>query len=359
MATPKKTKNGWTILVYAGTDDNGKKKYQRLSGNTKKEVEAKAADFLKEISGHSVSNMDMTVGDAVDAYIAVRESADYSPKTILEYKKYRRTALQGLVDVKLYAVTDELIQKEINKAAVNHEPKSVSLWWGLYGAAIRQYRKGYNPSVLLPSVKRKPVDVPDEQTIKQMLSDLEGNPREVPILFATICGMRRGEISAINLKTDVDYDSCIVNINKSCYINANGECEIKLPKTVAGIRKVAIPEWMAERLKKYRDNPNFKMYNPNQITKLYEHIKKKYGLNCTFHGLRHYYASVMLAIGVPDKYAMERMGHSTNSMLKHYQESIKEKNIEINNALMDYMNSLNEPTKATTEITETTQKTTK
>ena len=66
----------------------------------------------------------------------------------------------------------------------------------------------------------------------------------------------------------------------------------------------------------------------------------------------------MDALGVPETYAMERMGHSTNSMLKHYQESIKEKNIEINNALMDYMNSLNNPTETTTEITETTQKTT-
>lgn len=62
MATPKKTKNGWTILVYAGVDENGKKKYRRLSGETKKEVEKKAADFIKEINGHSVSNMDMTVG---------------------------------------------------------------------------------------------------------------------------------------------------------------------------------------------------------------------------------------------------------------------------------------------------------
>lgn len=279
----------------------------------------------------------------MDAYIAVRESKDYSPKTILEYKNYRRTALQGLVDVKLYSVTDELLQKEINKAAVNYSPKSVSLWWGLFGAAIRQYRKGYEPVVMLPSVKRKPVDVPDEQTVKRMLSELEGDPREVPILFATICGMRRGEISAIDLNSDVDYGSCLVNINKAYSANENHEYELKAPKTEAGKRIVAIPEWMSERLKKYRDDPNFKMYNPNQITQLYEHIKKKYGLNCTFHGLRHYYASVMLALGVPDKYAMERMGHSTNSMLKHYQESLKEKNIEINTALMGYMQSLGEP----------------
>lgn len=65
--------------------------------------------------------------------------------------------------------------------------------------------------------------------------------------------------------------------------------------------------------------------------------------------MRHYYASIMLALGVPDKYAMERMGHSTNSMLKHYQESVKEKDIEINNAMNDYFSRLDETTKKTTK----------
>lgn len=32
--------------------------------------------------------------------------------------------------------------------------------------------------------------------------------------------------------------------------------------------------------------------------------------------LRHYNASIMLALNVPDKYAMERMGYSTPATLK-------------------------------------------
>lgn len=348
MATPKKTKNGWTILVYAGIDENGKKRYQRLSAPTRKEVEKLASEFDKEMDGHSASNITMTVGDAVDAYITARETAGYSPKTIREYKAYRRTALQGLIDIKLYSVTDEMIQKEINKAAVGHSPKSVSLWWGLFGAAIRQYRKGYAPSVLMPSVKRKPVEVPDETTIKKMFAELKGDPREVPIILASVCGMRRGEISALDLKNDIDYQKGLVYVNKAYTKNENNIFELKEPKTEAGKRVISIPQWAAERLSTYAYDTNFKMYNPNQITKLYEHIRKKYNLNCTFHGLRHYYASIMLALGVPDKYAMERMGHSTNSMLKHYQESVKEKDIEINNAMNDYFSQLDETTKKTT-----------
>ena len=40
------------------------------------------------------------------------------------------------------------------------------------------------------------------------------------------------------------------------------------------------------------------------------------GFHLTFHELRHLNASIMLMLGVPDKYAMERGGWSTNATLK-------------------------------------------
>lgn len=347
MATAKRTQTGWTILVYVGKGEDGKKKYKRLSAGTKRELDRLVKELEDEVNGHGISALDMTIGDAVDAYIAARENAGYSPKTIREYKACKHTALQGLVNVKLYSVTDEQIQREINKACETHSPKTVSLWWGLYGAAIRKYRKGYTPSVLLPSIKRKAVDVPEEDTIKRMFAELKGDPREVPIILAAVCGMRRGEVAALDLRQDVDYERCLIRVNKAYAYNEDNVFELKEPKTEAGKRLITAPRWAIDRLKAYADS-GFKMYNPNQITNLYSHIRKHYGLNCTFHGLRHYYASVMLALGVPDKYAMERMGHSTNSMLKHYQESMKEKNIEVNSILDKYLSSLGETTAETT-----------
>lgn len=51
-----------------------------------------------------------------------------------------------------------------------------------------------------------------------------------------------------------------------------------------------------------------------------------------FHDLRHMNASVMLSLNVPDKYAMERMGHSTNNMLKTvYQHTMSEKSVQVAN----------------------------
>lgn len=163
MATPKETKNGWTQLEYIGKDEKGNRQYKRFTAKTRKELELKVSEFKKEITGHEILKFDMTVGEAVDEYINARENIDYSPKTIREYKLMRRNALQGLINVKLYSLTDRMIQEGINKTVKAHSPKTVSMWWGLFGSAIRKSRKGYIPDVVLPSVKKKAVEVPAEK----------------------------------------------------------------------------------------------------------------------------------------------------------------------------------------------------
>lgn len=174
MATPKKNKNGtWTILIYIGKDETGKNKYKRFTGETKKEVEIKAEAFQKETQGHGIKSANMTVGEAVQQYIDSKE-AKLSPKTIREYRGYSRNALQGLIDVKLYSLTDEIIQTEIDKAAQTYSPKSVCLRWGLFNTAIKKYRKGYMPTVELPSVKRKPIKIPTQEEFVKIFKEIEG-----------------------------------------------------------------------------------------------------------------------------------------------------------------------------------------
>ena len=56
-----------------------------------------------------------------------------------------------------------------------------------------------------------------------------------------------------------------------------------------------------------------------------------------FHALRHYYASVMLMNGIPNRYARERMGHATEDMLiKVYQHTMDSKQREYDTVLDDF-----------------------
>ena len=52
------------------------------------------------------------------------------------------------------------------------------------------------------------------------------------------------------------------------------------------------------------------------ITREFDALRDRLGLKCRFHDLRHYYASVLHAIGVPDQYIMEQGGWKSDFMLK-------------------------------------------
>ena len=51
--------------------------------------------------------------------------------------------------------------------------------------------------------------------------------------------------------------------------------------------------------------------DPRRVSRLFTALAKKHGFDFTFHGLRHAYASLMLASGVDLKVTSELLGHST------------------------------------------------
>ena len=61
----------------------------------------------------------------------------------------------------------------------------------------------------------------------------------------------------------------------------------------------------------------------------------------TFHDLRHMNASVMLALGIPDKYAMERGGWSSPHVMKSvYQHTFTAERQAADDKIDDYFNDI-------------------
>lgn len=75
-----------------------------------------------------------------------------------------------------------------------------------------------------------------------------------------------------------------------------------------------------------------------------KHLKKlcaESGFTLTFHQMRHLNASVMLMLGIPDKYAMERGGWSSNGVLKSvYQHTFSEERRHVDERIDGYFNDL-------------------
>ena len=66
-------------------------------------------------------------------------------------------------------------------------------------------------------------------------------------------------------------------------------------------------------------------------------LRDSLGLKCRFHDLRHYAASIMHSIGIPDQYIMERGGWSSDAILKSvYRNVLKDKNNEFTDKTNEY-----------------------
>lgn len=343
MPTYKRTDTGsWTTIVYLGKASNGKKKYKRVTAPTRKQLAELVRKTELTYMGSNLDVKDRTVGELVTMYIErLRNDSTKSPSTVRGYITDQRNSFQRLQSMQLSKVTDFICQQEIDAMAQQMSPKTLSNRWGLIRTACCFYDKTFNPRVKLPKVIVKDLEMPDEQNLIGFLQAIEGKNLEIPVLLGMSCGLRRSEISALDLNADIDYDKGVVSINKAMVINENGNYVVKdVPKTQASVRLVPVPDAVLEKLDKARKDPDFVLLTPNTITTKFHYWAKKYNINCSFHGLRHYYASVMASLNVPDKYAMERMGHTTRYMLMRYQEYLRHKEVEVNKSLTDHFNKI-------------------
>lgn len=336
MASAKKLPSGnWRVLKYTGTE-NGKRKYASYTAPTKKEAEYLAAlaqiEFKKQ-SDEKAKN-GITLGEAIDRYIDAKRAV-LSPKTIAEYVGMRNRAFDDLMPLHQDELTAERVQASVSLYAASHSPKSVRNAVGLLSAACGMFFPNLKIKPTLPQKKKTSISIPTTQQIKDILALSEGTEMYTVLLLASSLGIRRSELCALNI-SDVDFKNKTITINKAIVQNEHGAWIIKSTKNTESERVLKdIPDYILNHLFSLElDGERIINTNPSAITQRYIKLRKKCGMTCRLHDLRHYHASFLLALGIPDKYAMKRMGHSTPHMLKTvYQHLMDSKKDEVDEAI--------------------------
>ena len=338
MPTARKLPSGsWRCQVFSHFEEirqpDGTVKKKRIyksftcdipTAKGKREAERIAAAWAAE--KESASKYNKTVGTAMDEYIESRTSV-LSPSTIREYKRSRRCDLQGLMNIKLYALTQEMVQNEINHESLNHSPKSVRNMHGLLSAVLRQYRPEFVLTTALPKKRPPSLHIPLDSDVKKVMDYVSGTEMEIPILLAAFGPMRRGEIAALDSE---HISGNIIHIEFSMALNENNEWVKKSPKSISGDRYIEFPDFVVEKLKDI-DGPITDL-KPNQISDRFIDIIKRTGVEkFRFHDLRHYSASIQHALGIPDAYIMQRGGWGNDTVLKTvYRHTLEDKSKEMN-----------------------------
>lgn len=326
----------WRVLEYSHTEtiikDGQEKKvrrYKSFTDENKKEAEYQAALFRRD-KKRKKSPSRLTVGEAMERYIKSKSDV-LSPSTIREYKRSREMDLQQIMDIEIGDLTIEDIQKEINREAKNHSPKTVHNMHGLLSATLKMFLPGFRLDTTLPALVPYTPYVPSDEDIGKLMRALNGSELEKAVLLAAFGSLRRSEISAL---VDKDIQENKVKIDKAMVKNEHKEWVIKVPKTRASYRVIEYPLEVIDKFKGIT-GPLVRL-NPDQITKQFSTALKKNSIpHFRFHDLRHYQASILHALGVPDLYIMERGGWKTRSTLdkvyKHVMDKKKQEVIKLAN----------------------------
>ena len=121
------------------------------------------------------------------------------------------------------------------------------------------------------------------------------------------------------------------------YTKENKWIHKEIPKTSESIRVVTLPIWVMDMIPEGDPEDYIVNSTPAAISDYFARLTKKLGFKCRFHDLRHYAASILHAIGVPDQYIMERGGWATDSTLKAvYRNTLTDKAKEYTDKANDY-----------------------
>ena len=341
MAKAHKLPSGTWRCVASWTDEYGKYKQKSFTAATKQEAEFLASKFLTE-KKHSMKPENKTLDDLINTYIENRSNL-LSPSTITSYHKIRRTAFPSIIKTRMELLTPELYQRAINEYAKGHSPKSVFNAHSLANKVLKANDVYVAEKAILPQKERKEVSIPTEEEVVKLLDSTEDTRLYLLIAFSVFLGLRRSETVGLKWK-DIDFDKRTVSIRRARVKDQFGLYVEKTTKTTNSTRTLKIPQVLYDTLNTL-DSSNPEAYiiddSIDALVSLFNRTREKIDFPYKFHALRHYYASVLLVKGLPNKYAQKQMGHATDNMLKQvYQHTFKSKEEEFEATLDTYFSSL-------------------
>ena len=335
MANAKQMPSGnWRVQVFLGTNADGKKMKKSITAPTRWQAEMLAAEFLETVQ---TARSKFTVAQAVRGYIDSKKNV-LSPSTVYCYEIILKNRLQMLMPLDIHDVDSFVMQRAINEEAATKTRKTIAEAKNLIGAALKMY--GVNPqwNVTLPPKVPKVNELP---TAGQVIRMIRGTEIELPCLLAMWLSLRMSEVRGLQFG---DIKDGVLTIQRSKLYLGTQDVIRDLNKTYNSTRRLVVPAYIQSLIDRipHQSETDFIVplgykYIKNHLTKL----AKANGYQLTFHQLRHLNASVMLMLGIPDKYAMERGVWSSNGVLKSvYQHTFSAERKLVDERIDGFFNDL-------------------
>ena len=314
MATAKKLPSGaYRCLVYDYTDENGKRKYKSFTAPTKKEAELLAAQYLNDESRSST--VDLTVKECISRFIKSKENT-LSPTTLRGYLSLQKTAFKEIDTRPIKKLNSVDVQTWISNLASQKSPKTVKNIYSLFTASVGMFYPDKTFRVKLPQAIPPDLYVPTDEDIKKVIDYFKNDlDMTIAIYLAAFGTLRRSEACGLHAE-DVDRENNTIHVRRAKVMDANSRefLEKDTTKNTSSNRYVQLPKFVIDILPK--EGPLINI-TPAVVSHRFDNAFLHSEIHkFRFHDLRHYSASIMHAIGVPDVYIMQRGGWSSDHTLK-------------------------------------------
>lgn len=345
MATAKKLPSGsWRCLVYDYTDSTGKRHYKSFTSDNsgpkgKREAEFKAAQYAAEKKQRRNSCINYTLREAAEKYIELKKNV-LSPSTIRGYLQMLRASYPDeILEMHISDFDKIVLQEWVNGYCINHSPKSVRNAYGFLTSVIYYFREDTIFKVNLPSKVKYDAYVPNDSEVQKLIKFYQEHDKDMLIAsyLAAFGTLRRSEVCGLG----ADFvTGNMVKIRRAMVKDRNEDWILKnYAKNDTSSRDIPMPKFVIDLLP---DEGMIVSINPSQITHRHEAALKKLKIPYfRFHDLRHYSATIMHTIGIPDQYIMQRGGWSSDRVLKEvYRGTIDEYNKKFEDKTLNYFETM-------------------
>ena len=324
----------WSIVLSVNEGGKRKLKWHSYKGN-KRSAQIECARLISEMqNGSYVAPTKLTLVQFFEKWLLHIEP-NVSPRTHERYSQLLRKNLAPVIGGKLLSKLQPIDISEAYAALVRDlSPRTVQHCHRVLFSALSQAERwkliARNPAALLekrdrPRIERKPVTTIDAKATANLLDMARDRRLFIPVLLASLCGLRRGEIAALRW-TAIDLDRgqlAVVASTEQCDDGTVREKDSKSGRS----RTVALPEMVVTELRQWKAKQAEELLRlgaganhvvtradgeplqPRSLTHVLSAFLKPWGL--TLHGLRHTHASLLLASGTHPKVVQERLGHSS------------------------------------------------
>lgn len=268
-----------------------------------------------------------------------------SPNTYKTAPARTRAAQERFAGLRIKEITPRQVQSFVAFLASSGLTKKtvtgyLSILNLIFNSAIIDGYLDVNPADLItPQGKEStPRELPAESDIQKVIAAVE-QPFGLFVFMAMYTGMRKGELMGL-MYQDIDFEEKVIHVKRSVYFEGTKPKQ-KEPKTKKGIRKIPLLDPVLEYLPVQNIGYVFPgedkgPMHAREINTLWKHYRKKTGITCTLHQLRHELATLCFENDLSERDAQDILGHAdittTRRVYTHIRDSRQKANYEKLNA---------------------------